>query len=373
MKVNFFQTTCIFLMLLGGNTMAVAQVPAEPKAERIIEFPDIPGYLTLKCDFHIHTVFSDGSVWPDIRVEEAIRDGLDAISITDHIEYQPHKDDIPHADRNRGYEIASYLAKETGLIIINGVEITRSMPPGHANAIFIEDANKFIQEDVMEVFREAKRQGAFVFWNHPHWTAQQPNGIVPLDQMHLDLFREGLIDGIEVYNEYTYSDEALQIALDHKLTILGNSDVHNLVDQVFDVASGGHRPVTLVFATEKSREGIKEALLQRRTALWFDNTLVGSETYLSPMIRQSILATLQGKGPVQAVVLENNSDADYVLQNLSDYTLHNKASVFIVKAHEQTTIHVKTIETKNSFKLSFTVLNAFTAPDKHPEIEIVFQ
>ncbi len=93
----------------------------------------------------MHTVLSDGSVWPDIRVQEALRDGLDAISITDHIEYLPHKDDIPHADRNRGYAMASQRAEGTGLIVINGVEITRSMPPGHSNAIFVKDANKFSQ------------------------------------------------------------------------------------------------------------------------------------------------------------------------------------------------------------------------------------
>ena len=27
--------------------------------------PDIPGYITLKGDFHMHTPFSDGTVWPD--------------------------------------------------------------------------------------------------------------------------------------------------------------------------------------------------------------------------------------------------------------------------------------------------------------------
>jgi len=66
--------------------------------EQIIEFPDIPGYKTLKCDFHQHTVFSDGHVWPTIRVAEASEDGLDAIAITDHLEYQPYKEDIPHPD-----------------------------------------------------------------------------------------------------------------------------------------------------------------------------------------------------------------------------------------------------------------------------------
>lgn len=49
-----------------------------------VNVPDVPGYLTLKCDFHIHTVFSDGKVWPTVRSEEAWREGLEAIAITEH-------------------------------------------------------------------------------------------------------------------------------------------------------------------------------------------------------------------------------------------------------------------------------------------------
>tara|TARA_Y100001970_G_scaffold290021_1_gene422257 strand:+ start:165 stop:380 length:216 start_codon:yes stop_codon:yes gene_type:complete len=37
---------------------------------RKIKFPNIKGYKTLVCDLHMHSVFSDGSVWPDIRIEE---------------------------------------------------------------------------------------------------------------------------------------------------------------------------------------------------------------------------------------------------------------------------------------------------------------
>ncbi len=225
----------------------------------------------------------------------------------------------------------------------------------------------------MDVFREAKRQDAFVFWNHPHWTAQQPNGVVVPDQMHLDLFEEGLINGVEVFNGTSYSDEALQLALDHNLTLMGNSDIHGLIDYQYNVVDKGHRPVTLVYAEEKTAKGIKKALQQRQTAVWFDNTLVGNENFLAPMIRHSIQASRKGKGPVPTVILENRSDADYIFENLSGYTLHNKASTFIVKAHERTMIQVKTVDTKDSFKLRFAVLNAFTAPDKHPEIEIILQ
>ena len=85
----------------------------------------------------MHSVFSDGSVWPDIRVEEAKKDGLDVIAITEHLEYQPLKDDIPHPNRNRSYEYHSKFAKGSNIIVINGSEITRDMPPGHSNACLL--------------------------------------------------------------------------------------------------------------------------------------------------------------------------------------------------------------------------------------------
>ena len=247
-----------FLLLLVFSFLNIAQSKLD-KHRKII-FPDIPGYKTLKCDFHEHTVFSDGHVWPTIRVMEAVKDNLDAIAVTEHLEYQPHKDDIPHPDRNRAYNIETKASENDSLIIINGSEITRSMPPGHSNAIFVKDANKLIIDDPMEVFEEAKRQGAFVFWNHPNWIKQRKDGIATLTDMHKKLIQERLLNGIEVVNEDTYSDEALQIALDNNLTMVGNSDIHGLIDWQYNVPEGGHRPVTLVFAKERSEDAIKEAL-----------------------------------------------------------------------------------------------------------------
>ena len=200
--------------------IVLVSVCASGQEQRRIEFPDVPNYLTLKCDLHQHTVFSDGAVWPDIRVQEAIRDGLDAISLTEHLEYQPHQDDIPHPDRNRSYELALQYAREHDLLIIHGSEITRSMPPGHANAIFIQDANRLLHDDALEAFREARRQGAFIFWNHPMWTSQAPDGIAKLSPMHRMLIDEELLNGIEVVNETMVSEEALQIALENDLTIM---------------------------------------------------------------------------------------------------------------------------------------------------------
>jgi len=345
--------------------------------EQIIEFPDIPGYKTLKCDFHQHTVFSDGHVWPTIRVAEASEDGLDAIAITDHLEYQPYKEDIPHPDRNRSYQIALKAAEGKDIVIINGVEITRDMPPGHLNSIFLEDANKLLIDDVSEVLREAKKQGAFTFWNHPQWIAHKKDGIAKLTDMHRKLIKEGLIHGIEIVNWDSYSNEALQIAIDNNLTIMGSSDVHGLIDQGFSILDGEHRPVTLIFAREKTKESIKEGLENRRTAVWFKNTLIGSQEYLIPLIQESlvvreakVLRSYTGKSFVVSVKIENLSDADYILENQKDFSLHSHADILIAKAHSITNIEVRTLKELPDFDLRFKVLNAVTAPDTHPVITL---
>ena len=178
----------------------------------------------------MHSVFSDGSVWPDIRVQEAIRDGLDVIATTEHIEYQPWKDDIPHPDRNRSYEYHSNFAKNSDVLVLNGSEITRDMPPGHANAIFIKDANKLITEDPLDAYLEARKQDAFIFWNHPYCGSQSPDASVPFSQTHKTLLAEGLIEGIEIVNDTTFSNEALQLALYYNLTDLVIVPAHREVN-----------------------------------------------------------------------------------------------------------------------------------------------
>jgi hypothetical protein len=321
----------------------------------------------------MHTVFSDGSVWPTIRVEEALRDSVDAIAMTEHLEYQPHAADLPHPDRNRAYEVAEGHARSTNLLVVPGAEITRNMPPGHSNAIFIQDANRLLIEDSLAVFQEAARQGAFTFWNHPNWTAQKSDGIATLTDFHRKLIDNNLLHGIEVVNEMTISAEALQIALDHDLTIMGTSDIHGLVDWQFNVAEGGHRPVTLVLARERTAASIKEALFARRTVAWFDNTLVGKEANVRAVVEASLSITqvqYQGASSVVNVTIHNDSDAEYLLINESDYTLHANLDVVQLAPNGETTIQVKALERLPKFELNFRVLNAVTAPGEYLTIAL---
>lgn len=362
---------CLPALLLVLSFAAPAALKAQHThaPSRAIEFPDVEGYLTLVCDLHTHSAFSDGSVWPLIRVEEAVRDGLDCISTTEHLEYQPHKADIPHPDRNRSFQIATESLRGRDLIVINGSEVTRSMPPGHANAVFIQDANRLLADDPMDSFVEAQRQGAFVFWNHPNWDAQKKDGIASVWDVHKKLIADGMMHGIEVANDLTYSDEALAIALEYDLAILGNSDIHDLIDWQFDVPAGGHRPVTLVFATERSGPAIHEALKAHRTAAWFRNQLIGRPREVMPLIDASLAvsgAKYRGETVILEVTLENRSDAPFMLLNESAFTFHQDADLVVIEPHSTYVLEVKTVTRLERVSLPFRVLNVTTAPDEHP-------
>jgi hypothetical protein len=341
---------------------------------RKIEFPDLPGFKTLVCDLHMHTVFSDGSVWPNIRVMEANKDGLDVIATTEHLEYLSWVNDIPQPDRNRSYELAKGFAGNSGLLVINGSEITRDMPPGHANAIFIKDANKLINDDPIESYLAARKQDAFIFWNHPYWASQSPDASVPLDQLHIEMINNGLIEGIEIVNDTTYSNEAFQLALDYDLTILGTSDIHDIVDWQYRIPSGGHRPVTLVFAREKNEDALKKALRNGQTVVWFNKKLIGKPDYLLPLMNTSLKvqsANYINNTTIVHLVISNNSDAPYTLRNQSDYDFYNATNLITVPPHGNTIIDVRTITKKRKFELEFEVLNALIKPDTHPIFRLV--
>ena len=279
----------------------------------------------------------------------------------------------PHPDRNRAYQLAEKYSRAHDLIVVNGSEITRDMPPGHNNAIFIEDANKLLIEDSLEVFREAQRQGAFVFWNHPNWVSQRADGVARLTDYHRFLIQENLLHGIEVVNDVTYSDEALQIALDNDLTIMATSDIHGLIDWQFGIPEGGHRPVTLVFATERSAEAIKEGLVNRRTVGWHNNTLIGRAEQLLPLLQACISVEkvqYQGAAAVANVFLKNASDASFILLDEGEYRFHHGADVVVLHPNTTTKLQVKTLEQLEAFDLTFRVMNAVTAPGEHPVLTL---
>lgn len=342
------------------------------QSRKFINIPEIPGYQTLKCDFHMHTVFSDGTVWPTVRVQEAWDEGLDAISITDHIEYLPHSKDIV-ADHNRSYEIAEPLAQKMDIILVKGVEITRDMPPGHLNALFITNANLLERDDVMEALKEARDQGAFIFWNHPCWKAQQPDTTLWWD-LHTEIYENDLMHGIEVFNG-SLCNEALDWTNDKKLTLIGSTDVHGPMK-----VEGTHRPLTLVFAKSRTESGIKEALFNRRTVVYYSNTLVGESIYLEPLFFASLdfkNSPLKIENEMsKSVQIKNISDVDYELELIQPGVGFDVPNRITLKAHHVTLFEISgnsdEVKQMKNLNVYYEVKNMKTASDENLVVTISF-
>lgn len=295
-------------------SVAVAVEAHDVRVRRPLRVPNVPGFLTLQCDFHTHTVFSDGKVWPDLRSEEAWREGYDAIAITDHVEYQPHRKDLS-TNHERSWEIAAPHGEKLGLIVIRGSEITRKMPPGHLNAIFLSSVCPLETLGWKDALQAARAQGAFIFWNHPGWRGQQKDGVARWYPEHDEILEAGLLHGIEVVNDREYYPEAHAWAIEKDLAPLANSDIHDPSNLAWHVHEGDHRPVTLVFAKERTEAGVREALFAKRTVAWSGEMLAGREELLRPLVA----AALTIENPKLAIPA--GSEAYLRIRNDSDLRL----------------------------------------------------
>ncbi len=280
-------------------------------------FPPVSGYKVLTCDFHTHTVFSDGLVWPTLRVEEAWAQGLDVLAITDHIEYRPYRK-YTNNDHNTSYLIAKPAAEQTGIMLVRGTEITRTQRTiGHYNALFIKDANAIDKEDPKESILEAKRQGAFIMWNHPGWAVDSTY----IKEFQADLFNEGIIDGIEVFNNTEFYPRVLSWAVDMNLAILATTDVHGNVESGTLMQNGVERPMTLVLSKESSPEGVREALDARRTLAFFQGMLAAREDIAKLFVESNLTLTRLG-GDEKSVNISIKNLGSVPYEMLIDNKLH---------------------------------------------------
>lgn len=401
------KTNILLLFLFSIDIFSVGEVFVindYKDMDRIINFPNTDKYKVIVADLHTHSVFSDGAVWPNVRVEEAVRDGIDLLAITEHLEYQPHIDDIPHPDRNRSFDIAEDIAKNKDLTVINGAEITRMFPPGHINAIFIEDANKLIYLDetkiseakeilkevpeesltnyedlswledaalaslwpVKSALIEARNQNAFTFWNHPAWSSEEFIGQPMLREIHKEFFRDNLLHGIEVANGDGYSEEAFRIALEYGLTVIGTSDVHGLIDWDYPSSIGAHRPVTLILSESNSSDAIKSSLFSGKTVVWFKNNLIGLENNILELTNSYLKAKkveILENSDIARVEIENVSDMRFIIQVLDQSSVVNESNLIEIAPNEKTVLQIDNGIDKGS--LDVKILNAFIAPNKN--------
>lgn len=360
MKLKLIGSTlCIFFsFLVIAQNVNNIQIPElfNERGRKTINVPDILGYQTLKCDFHMHTIFSDGTVWPTIRVDEAWNEGLDVIAITDHIERNPGKKDVA-GDDNSSYQIALPQAMKKNIILIKAGEITRSMPPGHFNALFLTDTQALDKQDWHEAFDEAKKQGAYIIWNHPGWRAQQPDTCMWWDE-HTELYNKGMLHAIEVFNEKEWYPISLDWCMDKDIAPHAASDIHGINSEVYNLEKF-NRPMTLVLATERTEEAVREALFANRTIAYFGHNLAGKAEYLKAFFEAAVEINFFN---------ETRDGKTYTIKNTSDLPFNlevKRGPSFTIPANGETMVSfpkntsnqcvVKNLYTKGTENLSLTL------------------
>ena len=353
-----------------------------------IILPEVNGLTCYKADFHIHTSYSDGRVSPAGRVDEAWRDGLDIIAITDHyegrkgersfikviapyfeegqgIKYQSAFDaKCIKADFNAIHEEAVDRRDKIGydMTIIKGCEMARNAKThGHFCCLFLKDINTVYDFDMKEAFKKVRQQNGIIIHNHPGWNRDTCDKT----PFHEDVYSAGLIDGVEVVNGYSYYPPIVRRCVEEKLFMLGCTDEHGMTAHKYKDL-GSFRTMTLIFAKDKSEKAVKDALLKRRTLAYSGGNLIGEEKLLEDFLNAAVDCRFvheNSKGNVHTYLLTNHSSITYRLRRgKTIYELEPFRSVNVQFTRNKETGKIGTPK--------FSVENMWHMDYKHPVIEL---
>ena len=342
---------------------------SEHRTEIVI--PQVNGYNCYKADLHVHSIYSDGEVTPELRVREAWMDGLDIMAMTDHIEtrrqersmlkflknYSPDKKGFEPintrcsrgvdadergiiSDLNFSYSLASKQAEAyPELLVIRGAEISREpVKIGHYCALFTKDNNTLYDRDALQTIRNARAQGALITHNHPGWERTS----VDITDFEKQAYKEGLIDGIEVINGRSFYPKIVRRAIERKFYMVAATDTHKPTTAMYN-ALGYFRNMTLIFAKDKSEASLREALKARRTLCYGGGFVIGEESLLRDLFHASVSCEkVYEKGEKSVIVLTNNSSIEYsiVLDN-QPHTIPAHGKLWITTKSQEANIVVK--------------------------------
>ena len=191
----------------------------------------------LKCDFHIHSHFSDGRLSIAEIVDFYGTRGYSAIAITDHI--CERRNLIGRVTHNMNLSLSKetfplYIAEinkqaerawiEYGLRVLPGYEITKNSFLNHRSAhLLIIGTTQFISPDLSidTILRKARKLNALTIAAHPFHTGEFEFQTFQLWSRRHELNK--LIDAWEINSRKIISTEVLNSGL----PLIANSDFHH--------------------------------------------------------------------------------------------------------------------------------------------------
>jgi hypothetical protein len=368
------------------NPETLRTAVAQPAQRLEINLPQVNGYNIYKVDLHTHSIYSDGETTPAFRVKEAYMDGLDAIAITEHVEYRriepkmlkflkgytggkalkaENTDLIRNEITESGIKVdlnypvteAVKESKKYGVLVIPGAEITREpVKIGHFNALFTKDNNTIYDPDPLQSIRNARKQGALIQHNHPGWRRTSCDKT----EFEVKAYNEGLIDGIEIANGGSLYLPIIDRAREENLFVAANTDIHPTTAEYYRL-KGQLRNMTLVLAKECTLKGIREALEAKRSLAMSGGYVCGDEQLLKDLFLASIkyeVVSTDKKG-TRTVRITNMYSIPYQYK-----TSKNALPVDLLPYHS---IQINVAKDK---KLNLTLTNMLCGANKSPKVTL---
>lgn len=256
-------------------------------AERF-DFPPVGEYQVLRCDFHMHTVISDGRLTARERVEESRRLGYDVIAITDH-------------GQTLAYRSAKLVGNQTGVLVLRGLE---SGVQGKEHYVILgvdgtyrpQDSHRWSETEGgqtvyhREQMERVRAHGGLIIWAHPHVGLREPS-IWGMEQgviQGIELKNDGVGDGWNSTKSHgtSWYPNAFEWASKYNLAVFACTDAHG--------SRQANPGVSLLLATERTEKGVMDAIRERRTAAWFDGMLWGRKDVLGQLVGAMVRAEFSG-------------------------------------------------------------------------------
>lgn len=241
---------------------------------------------------------------------------------------------------------------------------------------------KFVMKDsiahdeLMAPFLAVQKQDAFVSYNHPGYSWWDKKDTSIFTSFHKELLEKKILKGVEVVNSGVYNIIAHRIAMQYNLAMLCNTDEHY---DMYARYYKSHRPVTLVFAKEKTEAAIKEALEQKRTALYFGEYIVAREKEAEAFFKASLDVKTETKlrngEPIAMLKIFNKSDMPYRVKATADFNIEGfPMGQAVLTPHDTTTFILKAMfSSPASAKLRMDVNNLLVSPDEplHTSFDLI--
>ena len=151
------------------------------------------------------------------------------------------------------------------------------------------------------------------------------------------------------------------------VVLAGDRGLDTVPQLFFGHLEDAYRQQVVQLCGEKFSQGeaLRQALFDGRTVAWFDDTLVGLQRNLEPVVRACLKLEPKGYLPRSSVLdveLVNACPLAFTLRNRGTRTIHNIGDLIRVERYAGTRLQARMNDERETLTFDFEVLNGHVRP-----------